>query len=80
MTGDTDIANIHVLVSSIGRTVILVIMYVETFKTDIIVFIGNVIQLQQLIMFSIRVNLLMLMISLFEIKGKMSKLPTRPQS
>jgi len=28
---------------TIGLVVILVIMYVETFKTDVIVFIGNII-------------------------------------
>ena len=30
-----------IVVSPIGRAVILVIMYVKTFKSDVIVFIGN---------------------------------------
>ena len=46
--------------SLIGQAVILVIMCVKTFKTDVIVFIGNVIMCltsHWLIVFSIRVHL-----------------------
>jgi len=32
-----------IVVSPIGRAVILVIMYVKTFKSDVIVFIDNII-------------------------------------
>ena len=54
------------------------IMYVKTFKTDVIFFIGKVVLCLTShwpIIFSIKVNSLILKISLGEIKGKMSKLP-----
>ena len=38
-----------IVVSPIGRAVILVIMYVKTFKSDVIVFIGNIIMSHSLI-------------------------------
>ena len=63
--------------SLIGRTVILVIMYVKTFKADIIVYISDVIMCLSshwLIFFSIRVSLLRLAMSLAEIKRKISML------
>ena len=58
--------------SLIERAAILVIMFVEILRTDVIVFIGNVIMClmsHKLIFFSIRVGLLILTISLGEIKG-----------
>ena len=39
---ETDIIA-SIIASLIAQTVILVIMYVKTFKTDVIVFIGNII-------------------------------------
>jgi len=63
--------------SPIGQALILIIMYVETFKTDVIVYICNVIMRlmsHRAIIFSIRVSSLMLTISLGKIKGKKSKL------
>jgi hypothetical protein len=48
--------------------VILVIMYVETFQTDAIVFISNMTSHRQII-FSIRDGLLILTISHSEMKG-----------
>jgi hypothetical protein len=42
MKVETDIIT-NITVSLIGRAVLLVIMYVEIFKTDVIIFIGNVI-------------------------------------
>jgi hypothetical protein len=35
---------VSIAVSLVGRAVILVIMCVETFKTDVIIFIGNIIK------------------------------------
>jgi len=61
-----------------GRAVILMIMYVKTFETDVIVVIGNItmsLMAHCLIISSIRVNSVILTISLGEIKGKMSKIP-----
>jgi hypothetical protein len=58
--------------SPIGRVVILLIMYVETFKTVVIVFISNVVMcLMSLwpINVSITVSLLITTLSLCEIKG-----------
>ena len=67
-----------IAVSLMERVMILVIMYVKTFKTDDMVFIGNIICLTShlLIHFviSIRVSPLICTISLCEIKGKMLKL------
>jgi len=60
-----------------GQAVIVVIMYVETFKTDVIVFIDDALGYLTShlpIIVSIGVNSLILTISLCEIKGKMSKL------
>jgi len=72
----TDIIT-NIAVSPIGWVWILVIMHVETFKTDIIVFISikhhNVMS-HWPIFSSIRVTKLILTISLGEIKGKMSTL------
>jgi len=79
MEVETDIMD-SIAVSPIGLAVILVIMYVETFKTVVIVFIGNVkmhLMSRWLIIFSIRVSLFILTISLIEIKVKMSKLPKK---
>ena len=62
--------------SLIGCAVILVIMYVETFKTDDIVFIGNVIMCVGVTLtdiFQYQSVMLILKISLCEIQGKMSK-------
>ena len=42
MKVETDIIT-NITVSLIGRAVLLVIMYAEIFKTDVIIFIGNVI-------------------------------------
>jgi hypothetical protein len=59
----------------IGRAVTLVTMFVETFKTDVIIFIGDVIMCltsDWLIIFQYQSVRLILKIS--EIKGKMSKL------
>jgi len=59
--------------SLIGQAAILMVMYVETFKTDVIVFIDNVIMCLMThwpIISSIRVSLLILTISLGEIKRK----------
>jgi hypothetical protein len=58
--------------SQLEQAVILVIMYVETFKTDVVVFISNVIMgftSNWPIIFSVRVS--QLSISFSEIKGKM---------
>ena len=66
--------------SPIGQAVILVIMYVETFKTVAIIFIGNVkmhLMSRWLIIFSIRVSSFILTISLIEIKVKVLKLPKK---
>jgi len=60
------------------RAVILVIMYVETFKTDVIDLISSVMICMMshwLIIFSIMVSPLILKISQDKIKGKMYKLP-----
>jgi hypothetical protein len=62
-----------------SMVMILLVMQVETFKTDIIVLIGNVIVCLAShwpIFSSIRVDSLILTISLSEIKGKMAKLLT----
>ena len=64
----------------IGRFEILVIMYFETFKTDVISFISNVNVIMCLmshwpIIVSIRIRSLILTISLCEVK--MSKLPVK---
>jgi hypothetical protein len=64
--------------SPIGQAVILVIMYVGTFKTDVIIFFGKVtIDLMSrwsIFLFSIRVSPLILTISSCKVKRKMSKL------
>jgi hypothetical protein len=60
--------------SLIARAVILVIVFVDIFTTDVIVFIGYVIMHWPIIL-SIRVIPLMLTTSLGELKWKMSKLP-----
>jgi hypothetical protein len=63
--------------SPICRAVMLVIMYVEMFKTDVIVFTGNVILYltsHWQIIVNIRVSSLILTISLRDIKGKMPNL------
>jgi hypothetical protein len=60
-----------------GRVVILVILYVETFKTVVIVLISNIIMCltsNRLIIFSIRVSYFMLRILLNETEGEMFKL------
>ena len=60
-----------------GQTLILMIIYVETFNTNYIVFIDNAIMCLTShwpIISSIRVSSLILTISLCEIKEKMSKL------
>jgi hypothetical protein len=76
LKAETDI-NVSITESLIGRTMILVIMYVKTFKADV-VFIGikhhNMTSLRPIIS-SIRVNPLIMTITLVEIKGKMSNLP-----
>ena len=74
MVVKTDII-ISTTVNLIGQAVILVIMYVEILKTNVIVFIGYIIMcLISLwpIIFSIRVGLLILTISLGEIKERQS--------
>jgi len=67
-------ADITTITASLrGRPLILVIMFVETFKTDVIVVISNLIICLTScdpIIFSIMVRLLILKISLEEIKGK----------
>ena len=73
---ETDI-DTSIAVRLIGEAVILVIMYVKTFKTVAIVFIGNVkmhLMSRWLIIFSIRVSSFILTISLIEIKVKVLKL------
>jgi len=63
--------------SLIGQSVILVIIYIETFKTNVIVFIGNVIiclKSRSPIIFSITIISLILLILLCEITEKKSKL------
>ena len=63
-------------VSPMGRAVILVIIYVKTFKTDIIDFIGQIrrcLMSHWLIIFWIIVRSLITTISPSEIKGKMSE-------
>jgi hypothetical protein len=70
MKVETDIIA-NIAASPIGRAVI---MFVETSKTDVIVFIGKVIMCltsHWMIIFSIRVSPLILRISLCKIKGKM---------
>jgi hypothetical protein len=65
-----------VSVSPMERVVILVIMYVKTFKTDIIDFIGQIrmcLMSHWLIIFCILVRSLIPTISPSEIKGKMSE-------
>ena len=60
-----------------GQAVILVKMYVKTSETDVIVVIGNIIMCLMahcLIISSIRVNSVILTITLGENKGKMSKI------
>ena len=76
---ETDIiTSIHE--SPIGRAVILVIMYAETFKTGVIAFISYTDitmcsrSLTDRIISSIRICSLILKILLDEIKGEMSKL------
>jgi len=66
-------------VSPIGRDAILVIMYVETLQTDVSILIDSIIMClmshsARQIIFSTRVSLMTLIISLGEIKRKMSKL------
>ena len=76
---ETDIIT-GITVNIIERVVILVIMYVETFKTDVISFIGNVIMglmSWRPSISSSRVSSLTLIISLNKIKGKISKLPIK---
>ena len=69
MKVDTDITT-STTVSPVGRAVILVIISVETFITDIIVFIGNMcLMSHRPIHFSIMV-MLILKISFGEIKRK----------
>lgn len=58
MKVETDIVS-SIVTSPTGRTVIVRIMYGETLKTDVIVFIGNVIMSltsNWLVIFSIRVR------------------------
>ena len=74
----TDIIT-SIAVRLIGRTVILVIMYVETFKTDVNLLVFLVLDVIMWrsdwpIFSSIRVTKLILIISLNVIKGKMSYL------
>ena len=60
-----------------GWAVILVIMYIKTFKTKVTVFISNIIMCltsHWQIIFKIRISSLIQTISPGEIKGKMSKL------
>ena len=60
------------------RAVILVIMYVKTFRTDVIVLISSIIicmTSHRLIIFSIMASLLILKISHDKIKGKVLELP-----
>jgi hypothetical protein len=76
MKVETDIIT-SITVSPLGCDVILVIMYVKIFKTNVIVFIGYFIMRltsHWLIIFSIWVSSQLLAISLNEITGKMSKL------
>ena len=70
MKVETDIIT-SIAVSLIGRAGILMIMYVETYKTDVIVFINNVTLTNHFQYY--RVSSLMQTISLGEINGKMSK-------
>ena len=63
----------YISASPIQQAVILMIMYV---KTDVIVFISNIIiclRLHSQIIFSIKASLLILTRSHYEIKGEMSK-------
>jgi len=55
-------------ISALGQALILVIIYCETFKTDVTVFLGNIIM-------GLTSHILIQTISHGEIKGKMSKLP-----
>jgi hypothetical protein len=71
MKVETDIIT-SIAVSLIGRAGILMIMYVETYKTDVIVFINNVTLTNHFQYY--RVSSLMQTISLGEINGKMSKI------
>ena len=76
MKVETDIIT-SIAASPIGWNVILVLVYVETFITNVIVFVGNIIMCLMShwqIIFSITVSWLILTISLGEIKGKMSKI------
>ena len=76
---ETDVASIAA--SLIGWAGILVIMYVETFKMDVIGFLISIkpqnVTSHWPIFSSIRVNPLILTILLSEIKGKMSNLPIK---
>ena len=66
-------ADITTITASLIRRPVILVMFVETFKTDVIVVISNVIICLMScdpIIFSIMVSLLILKISLEEIKGK----------
>ena len=71
MKVETDIIT-SIAVSLIGRAGILMIMYVETYKTDVIIFINNVTLTNHFQYY--RVSSLMQTISLGEINGKMFKI------
>ena len=76
MKVEADINAINIITASVlEQAAIPEIMDVKTFKTDVLVFIGNTISLEshQTKIFSIRVSLLILRISLREIKEKMCK-------
>ena len=76
MKVETDIIT-SITASPTGRSMILVAMFVESSKTDVIVFIGNAIMASTShwpITFRIRVSSLIVNISLVDIKGKMYKL------
>jgi len=73
---ETDIIA-SITASLIGGAVIQVIMYIETFKTDVIASIGNIIMCLRshcLISSSITVSSFILTTSFSEIKGKMLNL------
>ena len=75
---ETDIIIGCIEPSQIGRVVMIVIIYVENFKTDVIGFFlwcHNAFDLTLWpIVFSVDISLLIVTISLWETKGKMSKL------
>ena len=75
---ETDIIS-SISASPIGQSLIVEIMYVETFKSDRIAFIGDIIVFDVILinMSSIRVIPLILAISLDEFKRKTSKSPMK---